>query len=260
MDLNETQPEWILASDIDNTLTGDARALEQLAQRLQALRKAGRLILILSTGRRLVQVLDGFHNEGLPQGDAIISQVGTEIYLPPFTAGMDPLSAWKERLDARYSRREAESFLDGVEGLTMQPAKYNTPLKVSCYLDEAPDPEAAARQIERRVQAAGKEDVYQVIWSSGRDLDIIPAAAGKGKAIQFLLHFLGLEAGQVIVAGDSGNDRTMFEEFHHGIIVANAQPELKALPDNVEDNHYRAEEPYAAGVMEGLRHFGVLAD
>jgi len=159
-----------------------------------------------------------------------------------------------------FSRREAESFLEGIQGLTMQPTKYNTPLKVSCYLDEAPDPETAAREIEQRVKAAGKEDVYQVIWSSGRDLDIIPAAAGKGKAIRFLLSFLDLEAGRVIVAGDSGNDRTMFEEFHRGIIVANAQPELRTLPEREDDNHYRAEERYAAGVMEGLRHFGVLED
>lgn len=255
----EVRPKLVLASDIDNTLTGDRKALAQLAQHLQTLRQAGRLFLILSTGRRLVHVLDGFQNEGLPQGDAIISQVGTEIYLPPFTADMDPLGEWKERLGVEFSRREARSFLDGIEGVTMQPAKYNTVLKVSCYLDEAPDPAAAARQIAQRVETAGKEDVYQVIWSSGRDLDIIPAAAGKGKAVRFLLNFLELEADQIIVAGDSGNDRTMFEEFHHGIIVANAQPELKALPERENDDHYRAEKRYAAGVLEGLRHFGVLA-
>ena len=260
MVLSEARPEWVLASDIDNTLTGDERALQDLVQRLQALREANRLFLILSTGRRLVQVLDGFQNEGLPQGDGIISQVGTEIYLPPFAAGMDPLPAWKERLDTDFSRSEAESFLDGIKGLKMQPAKYNTSLKVSCYLDEAPNPDVAARKIERRIRAAGKKEAYQVIWSSGRDLDIIPAAAGKGKAIRFLLKFLELEAGQVIVAGDSGNDRTMFEEFQHGIIVANAQPELKRLPEENDGAHYRAQKPYAAGVREGLHHFGVLSD
>ena len=260
MVLSKAHPEWVLASDIDNTLTGDEPALQNLAQRLKALRQTNRLFLILSTGRRLKQVLDGFQSEGLPEGDGIISQVGTEIFLPPFAEEMDPLPAWKGRLEATFSRQEAESFLDGIKGLRMQPAKYNTSLKVSCYLDKAPDPDAAAREIEQRIEAAGKEEAYQVIWSSGRDLDIIPAAAGKGKAIRFLLDFLELNAGQIIVAGDSGNDRTMFEEFHQGIIVANAQPELKRLPEANEDEHYRAEERYAAGVLEGLRHFGVLTD
>lgn len=256
----ETRPEWVLASDIDNTLTGDESALRRLGRQVQSLRQADRLFLILSTGRRLVQVLDGYENEGIPHGDAIVSQVGTEIYLPPFSADMEPLPEWDRHLRAEFSRQEAESFLDGIEGLSMQPAKYNTRLKVSCYLDEAPDPEAAARSIRQRVADAGKDDVYQVIWSSGRDLDIIPAAAGKGKAIRFVLDFLDLVPGQIIVAGDSGNDRTMFEEFTYGIIVANAQPELKALPDTAADDHYRAQKPYAAGVAEGLRHFGVLSE
>lgn len=260
MHLSETNPEWALASDIDNTLTGDEIALRILAQQVRSLREAGRLFLILSTGRRLLQVLDGYESEGIPRGDAIVSQVGTEIYLPPYSADMDLLPEWDRHLRAEFSRQEAESFLDGIEGLSMQPAKYNTPLKVSCYLDQAPHPESAARSIRQRVAEAGQDDAYQVIWSSGRDLDIVPAVAGKGKAIRFVLDFLDLAPEQVIVAGDSGNDRTMFEEFSYGIIVANAQPELKALPDTGEDDHYRAQKPYAAGVAEGLRHFGVLSE
>lgn len=63
MGLSETNAEWDLASDIDNTLTGDERALRRLARQMYALREAGRLSLILSTGRRLSQVLDGFARE-----------------------------------------------------------------------------------------------------------------------------------------------------------------------------------------------------
>ena len=98
------------------------------------------------------------------------------------------------------------------------------------------------------------------LWSSGKDLDILPAAAGKGKAIRFLLRFLDLEPQQVITAGDSGNDRSMLEEFERGIVVANAQPELKKLKEDVTSNSklYFAHRSYAAGVAEGLRYFGVL--
>ncbi|MBN1589328.1 MAG: hypothetical protein JW888_07420 [Pirellulales bacterium] len=79
---------------------------------------------------------------------------------------------------AQYSRDEALLFLEGIEGLVMQPDVYNTELKSSCFLDRYPDPEAAAAEIRRRV--APHTDRYQVIWSSGRDLDILPAASGKG--------------------------------------------------------------------------------
>jgi sucrose-6F-phosphate phosphohydrolase len=247
----------MLASDIDNTLTGDRPALDALRERIDGKRKSGELFLALSTGRRLPQVLEGFEQEGIPQGDAIISQVGTEIYLPPFDYDSPLLDVWNDMLQQDFSRAEAESFLEGVDGVEMQPEEYNTPLKVSCYMDKAEDPEAAVKQIRAKVEQAG--GLYQVVWSSGRDLDIIPAAAGKGKAIRFLISFLEMEPEKVIVAGDSGNDRSMFDEFQRGIVVGNAKPELQKMREEKPvSTYYFAEGSFAAGVHEGLNYFGVF--
>jgi sucrose-6F-phosphate phosphohydrolase len=246
-----------IASDVDGTLTGDRSALERLGARLKERRAAGEVFLILSTGRRLEQVCEGFAAEGLPEPDAVVCQVGTEIYLPPLSRESASLGAWRDRLLAEYSRAEALSFLEGIDGLVMQPEEFNTPLKTSCYLDGCPDPEAAASSVCTRVTPHA--DRYQVVWSSGRDLDILPAASGKGKAIRFLIEHQGLDPQQVLVAGDTGNDATMFEEFARGIVVANAQPELISLASSLGDaGVYRARQPYAAGVEEGLEHFGVL--
>jgi hydroxymethylpyrimidine pyrophosphatase-like HAD family hydrolase len=140
----------------------------------------------------------------------------------------------------------------------MQARAYNTPLKVSAFLHETPDPDAAARKIQRRVAHAPDGAGYQVVYSSGMHLDIIPAVAGKGNAIRFVLAQCNLPADNVIVAGDSGNDRSMFDSFSQGIIVANAQPELKEVAAAGDSQHYLAQAPYAAGVLEGLRHFGRL--
>jgi hydroxymethylpyrimidine pyrophosphatase-like HAD family hydrolase len=89
-------------------------------------------------------------------------------------------------------------------------------------------------------------------------LDIIPALAGKGNAIHFLLNYLNLSSQRVIVAGDSGNDRSMFAAFPRGIVVANAQPELLQLRATASPDHYFAREKFAAGVSEGLCHFDVF--
>jgi sucrose-6F-phosphate phosphohydrolase len=249
--------QWILASDIDNTLTGDPEALKQLSARIESLRQQKHLALFLTTGRTLDEVLKGFEEEYIPQPDAIISQVGTEIYLPPFWPEMEPLAAWDTFLRKHFSREEAVGFIDDIEGAKIQSGRYNTSLKVSYFLDDAPDPEQAATQVKQRVAAAGNG--YQVVWSSGKHLDILPAAAGKGKAIRFLIGYLDLKPAQVITAGDSGNDSSMLEEFGCGIIVENAQPELKALKNRDEGtSFYFAERSFAAGVSEGLRHFGVL--
>jgi sucrose-6F-phosphate phosphohydrolase len=167
------------------------------------------------------------------------------------------LAVWREKLLSEYSREEAVSFLDQIEGLVMQPETFNTELKTSCFLDQCPDPNEAAEEICGRVKrhAGG----YQAVWSSGRDLDILPASSGKGKAIRFLVEHLGMDADRVVVAGDTGNDAAMFEELHKGVVVANAKPELVALARLLgNERAYIASQPHAAGVEEGLEHFGVL--
>ena len=250
--------QWTLASDIDGTLTGDREALDRLREKLQVKRDSSELYLILCTGRRLDQVTSGIAEEGLPQADAVICQVGTEIYLPPLGDDMPPMEAWRARLLEQYSRSEAEGFLAGIEGLRMQPDMFNTELKTSCYVDECPDPDAAAAEIRRR--AAQQGDRYLVVYSSGRDLDILPAASGKGKAIRFLIEQRGLDLGRVVVAGDTGNDIAMFDELGRGVVVANAQPELRDYAQqSASDDVYQARREFAAGVEEGLTHFGVLA-
>ena len=248
---------WTVASDVDGTLTGDRPALDRLVDRLGRLRAGGQLYLIVSTGRRLEQVLSGIAEEGLPEPDAVICQVGTEVYLGPLVEGMPAMPQWHEQLLAQYSRETALEFLEGVDGLVMQPAEYNTDLKTSCYLDRCPSPEQAAEAIRQRIEPHA--DRYQVVWSSGRDLDILPAASGKGKAIRFLVEQQGLQPEHVVVAGDTGNDASMFQEFGRGVVVANAKPELLGLARKLgEDRVFCASRPYAAGVEEGLEHYGVL--
>ena len=59
-----------------------------------------------------------------------------------------------------------------------------------------------------------------------------------------------------IVAGDSGNDVSMFEgEVVRGVMVANAKSELLAVR---RDSHFVATANFAAGLVQGLHHYGVL--
>lgn len=249
---------WALATDIDNTLTGDAEALRKLSQALQAMRHEDELFLILSTGRRLPDILKGFDGERLPEPDAIIAQIGTEIYLPPFSREMAPLASWEEKLLRDFSRQEALSFLDGIEGVDMQAPVFNTALKVSVHLDRAPDPGAVVEEVHGRIEHKGAEGRFRVVWSSMRDLDIIPEKAGKGNAIHYLLEHMDLDAERLVTAGDSGNDLSMLEASPAAIVVANAQPELQRLREEGHDGVYFASAERAAGVMEGLRYFGIL--
>jgi hydroxymethylpyrimidine pyrophosphatase-like HAD family hydrolase len=60
-----------------------------------------------------------------------------------------------------------------------------------------------------------------------------------------------------VVAGDSGNDRVMFETGFKGIVPVNALDELKAVAQ--QPHHYQSPLPAGRGVLDGLCHFGFIA-
>jgi len=92
-----------------------------------------------------------------------------------------------------------------------------------------------------------------MIYSSRRDLDIVPAGANKGTAAAFLAStWWGIPQSRVLVSGDSGNDRDLFGQGFLGIVVSNAHRELKELNGPTV---YHARQPYAGGVLEGWRYW-----
>ena len=132
--------------------------------------------------------------------------------------------------------------------LISQPEEFQSDYKASYYLRNA-RPEDL-RDVEARLGNAGV--AARVVYSSNRDLDVLPAAADKGNAAVFLSEYFGVPPHRVLVAGDSGNDAATFRGEFRGVAVANALPEL------MHCDHpylYRAAGVAAAGVSEGVRHW-----
>ena len=71
------QPEWLLISDVDGTLTGDDAALSELMRMLRASPHIG---FGVATGRSLDLVLAAVEEFALLEPDPIIASVGSEIY------------------------------------------------------------------------------------------------------------------------------------------------------------------------------------
>lgn len=92
-----------------------------------------------------------------------------------------------------------------------------------------------------------------------RVFDVVPASPGKGWPLKWLCQRLGISLDQVLVAGDSGNDADMFRlPGVNGILVGNALAELSGAVSAT--NMFRASREMADGVMEGLRHFGIIPE
>jgi hypothetical protein len=134
-----------------------------------------------------------------------------------------------------------------------QDERYQTPFKSSWHFDRA-HPEDLDR-LRQALHEAGVE--AKVVYSSHRDLDILPAGATKGGALRWLGGHLGIAFDEMLVAGDTGNDASMFQlPGVHGIIVQNAQTEL--FEATVAIPVLTTRQIMADGVLEGLRHYGVL--
>ena len=145
------------------------------------------------------------------------------------------------------------SILNGIPGVKPQLEIYQHTYKSSWHLHDAD--ESLIEEIEQRLRDAGLD--VGLVYSSSRDLDILPSGTDKGSAIQWLAARLGIALDEVVVAGDTGNDIRMFQlPDVRGIVVGNALPELKAITER-EDRFYLAREEIADGVLEGLRHFGL---
>ena len=110
-------------------------------------------------------------------------------------------------------------------------------------------------RIHLRLDAEGLE--AKVVYSAGRFLDFLPIRSGKGGAVRYLAEALGMPASAVVTSGDTGNDLDMMrpELGFRGIAVGNSAPELAEYR---EPNVYHAEQAYAAGIREGLVHYGWL--
>lgn len=137
-------------------------------------------------------------------------------------------------------------------GMRPQPDEFQHNFKSSWLLERAS--RAAIRQLKEKLAGAGL--AVNVVYSSARDLDVLPANATKGGARSWLCAHLAIPLDQVLVAGDTGNDASMFRlPGPRGIIVENAQPEL--FEATVDIPAYTSRQIIADGVREGLCHYGV---
>jgi sucrose-6F-phosphate phosphohydrolase len=232
----------LLVSDLDGTLLGDDRALDGFCVWYDQVRD--RLRLVYSSGRFFGSIRESIARFHLPEPAGVICGVGTEIH--DLTTG-ERIAGWPEAACDWNPLLIRAACAERPE-LVEQPGHLLSDFKISYYGHNLSD--AYLARLTRQLDELGQE--VGIVYSSNRDLDILPAATNKGTAATFLARHWGIGRDRVIVAGDSGNDLEMFRTGFRGIVVGNAQPELLSLRD---PNVYHAEGHFAAGVLEGLQHW-----
>lgn len=66
-----------------------------------------------------------------------------------------------------------------------------------------------------------------------RAADIIPATGGKGKGVEKMLEYYGLEPSQAMAFGDGNNDLEMLQSVGWGVAMENASTQLKAVATDI---------------------------
>jgi len=232
----------LLVSDVDGTLLGDDEALERFALWYEEHRR--QLRLVYNSGRFFDSVRESIQSSALPKPDAIIGGVGTAIH---FFADGNELDTWPIRFNgftAEGIREVCATFLE----LEPQPERFQSKFKVSYYARELSQEDL--QRLDVALRGAGFP--CRIVYSSRRDLDVLPETADKGSAAAHLAAHWGLAGHDVLVSGDSGNDLAMFQNGFLGIVVANAHEELRRLEG---PNVYHSPRTHAAGVLDGVEHW-----
>jgi sucrose-6-phosphatase len=240
----------LFCSDIDHTLLGNPESARRFALAWKAIPAARRPLLAYNSGRLVPDMQQLVADGKIPAPDYYIGGVGTHIH---DVRKKKTLTAFADHIRTGWDLDRAIAITAATPGIRPQSADYQADFKTSWFLDHAA-PEVL-RDLEHRLASAGLETC--VVYSSARDLDVLPARATKGGALRWLADQLAIPLNEILVAGDTGNDSTMFRlPGINGIIVENALPEL--LEATVDIPVYCSRLVMADGVLDGLRHYGVI--
>jgi len=255
--------EYVLVSDLDETLIGDKEGILQFNKIMLSHRE--KFYLVYSSGRFKESILSVVEKEKLIQPDAIISNVGTEIYYAPH---WDIDKEWEKIVGKNWNKGEIASILSRFY---LQPQPYEKKFVMPYYIEE--------ESITKKVREALKGHKVKVICTRSFQLqkvikapvtstapiafsvffdklylDIVPECAGKGNAAKYIRNKMSVP---IICCGDAENDENMLKISNYGILVGNTSIRLKRKLSKFF-NIYLAKSYYAKGVIEGLKFYSII--
>jgi sucrose-phosphate synthase len=242
-----TNVGYLMITDIDNTLIGDDESMRKLFSLLQE--KNDEIAWGVATGRSLELTLEAMTEYDFPMPDILICSVGTEIYYGP---NLRHDKGWQQHISYQWKPEVIKDVLSDFDFLVFQEAEGQRSHKISYYLDDRQNKRLA--QIREHLKQARLR--CQTVYSHGQFLDILPLRASKGKAIDYVRYKFDFSARRVMVSGDSGNDEDMLCGKSRALVVGNHSSELEPLRGR--PNIYFSEADFAAGIMDGLTHYGFI--
>jgi sucrose-6F-phosphate phosphohydrolase len=242
---------------------------EDVAEFRRAVRARPELLLAYVTGRDFRRALQGMEEHELPEPDLLVCDVGTSLFRRSGTEyRMDQAYAHQmEKALGPLDAHTIQEHLASVSALALQPEDRQTPYKVSYYIDAHLDHSSVLEVAQARLESLeGRVRlVFSVRPQDGMGLlDLLPVGVAKDSALRYLYEAAEVESDRTVYAGDSGNDLAAFLSGFRAVVVGNTPEPLKeevrrrGAEEGLTDRLYFSRSPYAGGVLEGCRHFGIL--
>ncbi|MES2636476.1 MAG: HAD-IIB family hydrolase [Pseudomonadota bacterium] len=235
-----------LISDIDNTLVGNKKSLKILSSWIDE--NKAQCIFGVATGRPIESAVEILKKNQVNLPDVLITSVGSEIH---YGKNLVPDTGWSAHIRYMWRKDALEQALTHFTGLTLQAPENQREFKLS-YIAKPKDM-PPINDIQNYLRQCNLH--AQLIYSHDEFLDVLPVRASKGHAIRYLAYKWGLPLESFVVAGDSGNDIEMLIGDTRAIVVGNYSQELEKLRNR--EHVYFATQHYAAGILEGLAHYGL---
>jgi len=235
----------LLATDLDGTfLAGDFEKRRQLYKLIES---HPEIDLVFVTGRGLESVLPLLADPLIPKPTYIICDVGATIVDGETQQPIEPLQS---DIDRRWP---GEQHVAEMLARFPKMQRQDVPQRRRCSYYCEPE------HLDMAIYEIAEELDCDVIYSADWYLDIMPKGVNKGMAIRSLVEHLGIEEQNVLVAGDTLNDLTMFEQGFKGVCVGESESALLDATHK-QSNVLHAEDPGCGGILQAFSYFGFLGE
>ncbi|KAA0933675.1 HAD family hydrolase [Streptomyces apricus] len=260
-------PYKLVATDLDGTLLrSDDTVSERTRTALAATTAAGAAHLVV-TGRAVPwtrHILDDLGYEGLAvcgQG-AQVYDAGAHRLLTSVTLDRQVAGLALAKIEAEVGPLALAASRDGLDGDVLIGPGYRVQgqLKAVAFTDMAElwaepltkmyiqHPRLTDDELTAAARAAAGSLVSPVMAGEGI-VELLPLGLSKATGLSLAARRLGVKAADTIAFGDMPNDIPMFAWSSHGVAMANAHTELKAVADEMTTSN---DEDGIAVVLERL--------
>ncbi|MFJ2111740.1 HAD family hydrolase [Streptomyces sp. NPDC087850] len=261
-------PYKLVATDLDGTLLREDHTVSgRTREALAAVTEAGAAHIIV-TGRAVPwtrHILDDLGYEGIAvcgQG-AQVYHAGEHRLLTSLTLDRQLAGLALAKIEREVGPLSLAVSRDGLEGKVLVGAGFRLqegPLPAESVTDRTelwsapinkvyvqhPELDDDALAQAARAAAGGLVDV---VMAGPGVVEILPLGLTKATGLSLAARRLGVKAADTIAFGDMPNDIPMFGWARHGVAMANAHEELKAVADGVTASN---EDDGIAVVLERL--------